>query len=139
MLVVLDTNVLVAALRSPRGASRAVLELVLDGELRIGLSTAVLLEYEDVLARPGIVPDDAIVEGARWLRELARIARRQTIHFRWRPTLPDAADDKFVELALHCRADAIVTHNLRHFLPARALGLDVMLPSQILPQTPRLP
>lgn len=51
MRVVLDTSVLVAALRSRRGASNRLLELVAHGAVRPLVSTALFLEYEDVLMR----------------------------------------------------------------------------------------
>jgi predicted nucleic acid-binding protein len=48
---VLDTNVLIAALRSSRGASFELLRLVGDPRWRLHLSTALLLEYEAVSRR----------------------------------------------------------------------------------------
>jgi predicted nucleic acid-binding protein len=60
--VVLDTNVLVAALRSKSGASHRLLELLGDGHWRPNLTVAVVLEYEAVLKRDcrefGLTDDD---------------------------------------------------------------------------------
>ena len=53
MLVVLDTNVLVSGLGSVLGASNAVLRHLAQGDCRAAVSTALCLEYEDVLHRPG--------------------------------------------------------------------------------------
>ncbi len=50
--VVIDTNVLLAALRSKRGASYRLLSLVGDDRWQLNLSVPLLLEYEDVLKRP---------------------------------------------------------------------------------------
>jgi predicted nucleic acid-binding protein len=44
--VILDTSVLIAGLRSSLGASFALLDLVGSGRFTIGLTTALVLEYE---------------------------------------------------------------------------------------------
>ena len=49
---VINTNVLVAALRSSSGASRRVLLAALSGRLEVVVSVPLLLEYESVLKRP---------------------------------------------------------------------------------------
>ena len=114
--VVLDTNVLVSALRSRRGASFKLVD-GLGGEHYVPcLSTAVVLEYEDVLLRQaatmGYTPEDI----GDFIDFVVGVSRCVPIHFRWRPFLPDAGDECFLELAVAARADAIVTYNKRHFL-----------------------
>lgn len=52
MRFVLDTNVLVAALRSVRGASRRLLSGALSGEVQAVVSGPLMIEYESVLTRP---------------------------------------------------------------------------------------
>jgi predicted nucleic acid-binding protein len=54
--VVLDSDVIVAGLRSRRGASFRLLSLVGTGVFTHCLSVSLLFEYEDVLKRPGLVP-----------------------------------------------------------------------------------
>jgi len=49
--VVIDTNVIVAALLSNRGASHRLLRLVGDPRWRINLSVPLVLEYEQTLKR----------------------------------------------------------------------------------------
>jgi hypothetical protein len=49
--IVLDTNVLVAALRSKNGASYRLLHSLGDGRWRPNLTVPVVLEYEAVLKR----------------------------------------------------------------------------------------
>jgi predicted nucleic acid-binding protein len=51
MDIVVDTNVLVAGLRSRNGASNALLHKIRDGAFVLHLSTAAVLEYEEVLVR----------------------------------------------------------------------------------------
>jgi predicted nucleic acid-binding protein len=54
--ILLDTNVLVAALRSQRGASNRIIRLIVAGDLRMNISVALALEYEAVLKREGMTP-----------------------------------------------------------------------------------
>jgi putative PIN family toxin of toxin-antitoxin system len=132
---VLDTSVIVAALRSRTGASNAVLEHVARGRLQPLVTTAVFLEYEDVLKRPetrlasGMSDED--VEG--FLAALASAAEGIDVHFRWRPQLSDPTDELVLEAAVNGEAEALVTHNLRDFEPAtRLFGLRLLLPGDLL-------
>jgi predicted nucleic acid-binding protein len=52
MRAVLDTNVIVAALRSPRGASAALVRHAAQGAITLLMSVAIALEYEAVCLRP---------------------------------------------------------------------------------------
>ena len=130
--IVLDTSVLIAALRSRRGASFELLRLVGDERWRLHLSTALLLEYEAVSVREAqnfwLQPD--LVEDV--LDYLCANAQEHAISFRWRPFLPDPNDDFILELAVAARARYIVTHNVRHFAGVEAFGVDAISPAQML-------
>ena len=133
--VVLDTSVIVAALRSRTGASHAVLEYTARSRLRLLVSTALFLEYEDVLKRPEIRlatgMTEADVDG--FLAALASAAEAVEVNFRWRPQLSDPNDEMVLEAAVNGEADALVTHNVRDFEPAgRLFGLRVLLPREVL-------
>ena len=52
MKVVLDTDVVLAAVLSERGASRQLLLRIVDGLLPAAISVPLILEYEAVLKRP---------------------------------------------------------------------------------------
>jgi putative PIN family toxin of toxin-antitoxin system len=130
--VVLDTNVVVAALRSRQGASYQLLSLLGKDRFEVAISVPLLFEYEDVLARN-------IPEGLYGRREiddfldyLCQIARRQSIFFLWRPCLPDPKDDMVLELAVAAGCESIVTHNTRDFAGAEHLGVRIDLPSDFL-------
>jgi putative PIN family toxin of toxin-antitoxin system len=132
---VLDTSVILAALRSRRGASNRLLELVALERLRPLASTALFLEYEDVLQRPenrlATGMSEADVEG--FLAAFASAAEGVEVNFRWRPQLKDLKDELVLEAAVNGRADALVTHNVRDFQPAaRLFKLRVMLPRELL-------
>jgi predicted nucleic acid-binding protein len=54
--VVLDTNVLVTALRSRRGASFQLVRRIDEGDFRVNISVALALEYEEILKRADLIP-----------------------------------------------------------------------------------
>ena len=130
--VVVDTNVVVSALRSRRGASNAVLRHIAAGKLTLALSVPVVLEYEDVLLRPGMVPQFHEGEISRYLDALCACAIHQEIFFSWRPVLSDPGDEMLLELAVAAGATHIVTHNKRHFTQAVSFGICVVTPSELL-------
>jgi len=132
VLVVLDTNVVLAGLRSRRGASFALLSELRRGAYEIALSVPLLLECEDVLLRQsdelGLEPEDI----GDVLDFLCSVARHQPIFYLWRPIARDPGDDMVAELAVAAGVDAIVTHNLRDFTGVSSLGLRVMSPQLLL-------
>src|SRR5580658_3051652 len=71
---VFDTNVVVAGLRSRHGASHELLRLVASGAIRLHISVALALEYEEVLKRPGMLPDVSQIEIDKFLDDLFRLA-----------------------------------------------------------------
>lgn len=132
MLVVLDTNVLVAGLRSVFGASNAVLRRLALGDFQTAVSTALCLEYEAVLNRPGLLPTYTPEQIAIFLDSVCAVAREAYIYFQWRPFLPDPKDDLVFECALAAGATHIVTHNGKDFRGAETLGISIVTPAQLL-------
>ena len=133
MRFVLDTNVLVAALRSQQGASNAVVSALPIVGWELALSVPVYLEYQDVLLRPGIVPPEfSRADILAFCRFLAAIAHPQDIHFLWPSFLPDPKDDMLLELSVAAGATHIVTHNLRHFRNAASFGVRALAPAAFL-------
>ena len=130
--IVLDTSVLIAALRSRHGASFELLRLIGDERWQLHLSTALLLEYEAVARREAqefwLQPD--LIEAV--LDYLCANAQEHGISFRWRPFLSDPDDDFILELAVAAKAQYIVTHNLRDFAGVEAFGLEAITPAQML-------
>lgn len=129
--VVLDTNVVVSALRSRRGASAAILGLLDTGRYLHCVSVALVFEYEAACKRPttGLTVSSAVIDDV--LDYLAGTGRRQPIHFLWRPALRDPGDDHVLELAVAAGA-AIVTHNQRDFAGAERFGVEVISPVELL-------
>ncbi|TGK10700.1 putative toxin-antitoxin system toxin component, PIN family [Leptospira stimsonii] len=137
MKVVLDTNVLYQALRAKKGASRAILELVFDQKIKLGLSIAVFKEYEEVLNRRTSKADLGIndKEIKKILGFIAYASYPQTIYFAFRPNLRDEDDNHFVELAIACNADYLITSNVKDYLIDNDLkfqDLKVITPSNFM-------
>jgi predicted nucleic acid-binding protein len=132
VLVVLDTNVLVSGLRSALGASNSILRRLALGDYRIAVSTALCLEYDDVLNRPGLLPTYTPQQITTFLDSVCAVAEEAYIYFRWRPFLPDPKDDLVFECALAAGATHIITHNTKDFPGAAALGISIVTPSQFL-------
>jgi len=123
---------MVSALRSKKGASNKVLRLIALGSLSISVSVAAILEYEEVLLRPGMVPGFNPPEIQRFLHDICTVARHQEIFFTWRPTLSDPDDEIFLELAVAASASHLITHNKNDFKEAQSFGLRVLTPAELL-------
>ena len=129
MFAILDTSVLVSGLRSKRGASFQVIQAIRAGNLRISVSVALVLEYESVLLRPGLVPSFATDEIHRILDAICLMAKHHKVFFAWRPFLKDPNDDLVLELAVAASAPYIITHNISDFVGSDTLGVRAITPS----------
>lgn len=135
MRLVLDTSVVVSSFRSRLGASRSIMDALSRNRFSLLLSTAMLLEYEDVLTRPEQmdVHGFSLLEVSEVLDVLAARAIRVTPDFRWRPQLRDPGDEHVLATAINGHAEAIVTHNVADFLPAaQTFGIQVSRPGRII-------
>jgi putative PIN family toxin of toxin-antitoxin system len=130
--VVIDTNVLVAGLRSSQSASHRVLRLVGVSNFELSLSVPLVIECEDVLKRHAadLGLTDSDIE--KFIDYLCSVAHPQEIHFLWRPFLRDPGDDHVLELAVESRSSMIVTHNVTDFVGCDRFGIDVIRPSDFL-------
>ncbi|MEO8030576.1 MAG: putative toxin-antitoxin system toxin component, PIN family [Gemmatimonadota bacterium] len=130
--VVLDTNVLVAGLRSRLGACHRLLRLVGAGRFRPVLSVPLLFEYEEVLRRRSTGLRLAIGEVDAVVDYLCATGDHQPIHFLWRPRLPDPRDDLVLEVAVNGQCDTIVTFNGRDFVGSERFGIAAITPAAFL-------
>lgn len=131
--IVIDTCVLVAAARSRRGASFALLASLPHPRFQICLSVAVYTEWQAVLTRPEHLPAGADADLALgFIRYLVSLAHLQDVHFLWRPFLKDPDDDMVLECAVAASCQYIVTHNLKDFRRSEQLGVKAITPAEFL-------
>ena len=117
MRYVLDTDVVIAAVRSPSGASAAILAAAMEGAVTLVASVPLALEYEATcsVAEHRLAADLAEWEVQAFLDGLVALAEPVESHFLWRPRLRDPNDEMVLEAAVNGRTDAIVTFNARDF------------------------
>jgi len=135
MRIVLDTNVVVSGIRSPKGASREILHLISEDVVMPVLSVPLFLEYEGVLKREEFLEESGVSgrDIDAILDFLLSHARLQRIDFLWRPLLPDPKDDCVLECAVNADAAALVTFNLRDFPGVKKyFGITVVTPGEFL-------
>jgi putative PIN family toxin of toxin-antitoxin system len=133
--LVVDTCVVASAFRSPHGASRALVDAFQKGRFLWLLSNSLLTEYEAVLKRPEQMRVHGLLSAEidEFLSNLVRSGTRVGLKRRIRPQLRDAGDELVLESAVNGEADAIVTHNVRDFLPgATRFFVSVLTPGEVL-------
>ena len=135
MKIVLDTDVVVAALRSPTGASAEIVRRARRGQVVLAASVSLFMEYEAVCSLPEhaaaaqLLPRDVQI----FLDALASFVEPVQVHYLWRPQLRDPADELVLEAAVNAQADALLSFNLRHFEGAAArFGLRTERPGDFL-------
>jgi putative PIN family toxin of toxin-antitoxin system len=130
--IVLDTNVLVAALRSRRGTAFQLVSLLPAAPFEINLSVPLVFEYEEVLPQHRHIMGLTLTDIADFLDFLCSIAHLHEIFFLWRPTLTDPNDEMLLELAVKARCQYIVTYNTRNFRGADQFGIAIVTPKVLL-------
>jgi len=126
---VIDTNVLVAGLRSRQGFAFRILDAAARGHFTPALSVPLYCEYLDVLSRPGMVPYSPAQTRAFCL-SLAAISEIHDIFYLWRPLLPDPKDDMVLEVAVAAGVSHIITFNNQDFDDAKSFGITPIIPSR---------
>jgi putative PIN family toxin of toxin-antitoxin system len=126
--VVLDTNIVVSGLLSPKGSPSAILDAAASKQFRSCVSESLIEEYSEVLARSALGLDQRRV--ARFIRDFRKVAllvvpRQKALIAR------DPDDNMVLECALEAEADFVVTGNTRDF-PPNFRGTRVVAPRDFL-------
>ncbi len=130
--VILDTNVLIAGLRSRRGASFALLGLLAEGAFEISVSVPLVLEYEAVARRQARELGLTYADVDTVVDFLCRQAHHRTIFYLWRPFLRDPRDDMVLEVAVEAQCRYIITFNTRDFAGVEQFGIQPLTPGAFL-------
>lgn len=125
-------NIIIAALRSKRGASNKLLSLVGTKKFEIHDSVALILEYEDVLQRHRAELGLSEEEISVFIDSLCAMAHHHKIHFLWRPFLTDVNDELVLELAVSADCEYILTHNISDFRGSERFGIRAVTPKEFL-------
>ena len=133
MRIVLDTDVIVAAMRSPTGASAAIVRKARQGKVALLASVPLAMEYEAVCVRPEhqLAAGLSEQEVGIFVDAVIAITEAVKIHYLWRPQLRDPSDEMVLEAAVNGRANLLITFNVRDYgaAPAR-FGIEVMTPRE---------
>ena len=124
--IVIDTNVLIAGLRSRSGSSYRLLQLIGSDHFEINLSVPLILEYEDVLLRQLSHLSLEVADVRDLLDYYCAIGKQHEIFYLWRPTLRDPSDEMLLELAVRAQCNYIVTFNQRDFQGVGKFGLTTV-------------
>ena len=130
--IVLDTNVIIAALRSKKGASFKLVSLLEYNKFILNISVPLILEYESIVVRElnhiKINKKDLDI----FLDFVCTIGKKYDIYYLWRPFLKDPKDDFILELAYTSDSDFIITFNKKDFIGAQEFGLKILSPQEFL-------
>jgi len=129
--IVMDTNVLVSAIRSNKGASYKFLTMVDSGKYELQISVPLLLEYEEAAKRStGIALSETEINDI--LDYICAMSNKREIFYLWRPMLKDPKDDFVLELAVESESAFIITYNKQDFGKAERFGIRVATPKEFL-------
>lgn len=129
---IVDTNVLFSGLRTRSGFSFRLIRAVAEGTVSPSVTVPLVLEYEDVLGRPGALPHLSRKEIGDFIDWWVSRSSTHSVHFLWRPVLPDPKDDMLLEAAIAAGAKHIVSYNLRHLEPCLKLGIKPVTAAEYL-------
>lgn len=133
--IAIDTNVIVSALMSKRGASYQLFSMIglrQFDKFEINLSVALALEYEEILLRNKLKLALSDIDVSDIVNFLCENSNQREIFYLWRPTLNDEDDDFLLELAIESNCDFIVTFNEKDFVGSERFGIRTVRPNEFL-------
>jgi len=128
--LIIDTNVIVSALISKGIPSKIISELVLEQKVKLHISTEIFSEYVEVLLRPKFkhLPGfrkhaDIVISRIEELGIYTEVTQTLDI-------IKDESDNRFLELALACKADFLITGNTNDFLIEKINTTKIVTPTE---------
>jgi len=129
VIIVLDTNILVAGVLKPYSNSASILRLVAEGFIRVAYDLRILTEYRDVLIRAKFnFSHEAISAFLAQLEQEGILVSPRPLKIH----LPDPDDEPFLEVASAARALAIITGNKRHFPKEDYEKIKILSPAEFM-------
>ncbi|GBD89664.1 hypothetical protein BMS3Abin04_00372 [bacterium BMS3Abin04] len=130
--IVIDTNVIVSALKSRNGFSFKLLSIIDDSRFSVFISVPLILEYEDVIKRSKSQIKLNFTEINNILDYICLIGKKRKIFYLWRPFLKDLKDDMILELAVESECDYVITFNKKDFKNIEKFNLKALTPKELL-------
>ena len=129
--IVIDTNVIVCAMKSRKGASFKLLSMIDSHKFEPSISVPLILEYEAILKRETKTNADDI---EAIINYVCRVSGKHKIYYLWRPYLKDPKDDMVLELAVASQSSIIVTYNRNDYKGVEHFGVKILSPIEFLKQ-----
>ena len=130
--IIIDTNILISALKSKQGASYKLLTLIGKGKFETSVSVPLVFEYEDA-AKKIIKNTQLTLKNVDDIIDyICAMSSHTEIYYLWRPYLSDPKDDMILELAVSSSSGIIVTYNRKDFKGSEKLGIKVLTPGEFL-------
>ena len=139
MKIVIDTNIVLAALLSQQGISNRFLVWLFTKQSKINVvSNTLITEFEDVLLRKKNrlkYQQFSEQEIKRFIDDICTISHHQNINFLWRPFLKDQNDDMLLEVAFNSNSTYIITYNIKDFKGVEErFNIKIITPKEFLIQ-----
>ena len=112
MKIILDTNIMVSALLSPRGLPAKILNLALNGNIKLIYDNNILSEYIDVLGRENLKINQDLV---KIIIDFIEKDCEYKIAIPQNKTFEDEDDKIFYDLLKSGDIDYLITGNIKHF------------------------
>ena len=132
MNIVIDTNVLISALKSKIGASYKLIMLLPKNLFIPNISVPLFVEYEAVAKRVGLLSNLRNEEINSILDYILSKSKIQKIFYLWRPLLKDPKDDLVLEVAVASQSRYIVTFNIKDFKGCEKFGIEALTPQEFM-------
>ena len=132
MNIVIDTNVLISALKSKRGASYKLIMLLPKNLFVPNMSVPLFVEYEAVSKRSGLLNNLNNEEINSILDYILSKSKIQKIFYLWRPLLKDPKDDLVLEVAVASKSKYIITFNIKDFKGCEKFGIEALTPQEFM-------
>ena len=130
--IVIDTNIIVSALKSRNGFSFELLSIIDDKRFQVYISVPLVLEYEDAIKRNKSKIKLTKLEVDAILDYICLSSEKRKIFYLWRPFLKDPNDDMILELAVESESDYIISFNKKDFIGIEKFNLQVITPKEFL-------
>ncbi|WP_456417585.1 putative toxin-antitoxin system toxin component, PIN family [Thiolapillus sp.] len=130
--VVIDTNVIIAALKSKQGAAYKLLISLPNDVYKPNISVPLFVEYESVAKRAGMVAGLTGEEINAILDYILSKSSIREIFYLWRPYLKDPKDDLVLEVAVESQSKYIITFNKKDFKGIEKFGIKALTPQEFM-------